>query len=225
MTEDVFACFNPSVTRLKIVRMTEISGAVTRLEAFHGELGGTMSIRTSREPAPTLTAILLESGERLYLWRTSMCVYHRSTGTWIHILDSNRMTMIPGEFTYRETCMSRLCRGSRERRCTQLRREMLRCIREREEMYTPSVAALPPSAPPQRGGTVPAFLARIIKRDAVSNRDMCPVTLEEFTEEIKAAVTPCFHLFTEAGLCAWLDTKGECPTCKAGVDKDACLFL
>jgi hypothetical protein len=233
MTESTFACFNATATHLKVVKMSEMAESRTRVEACEQALGQTFTVRTSREPAPTLTLIVLESGERLYLWRTSLCVYTKSTRRWIHILDSNCMELIPGEFRCRETCMSRLFRGSRERRLRQRRREMLRSVWRQEELYVQGMrtSILPPTAPPQlvvpqpTQARVPAFLGHIIKRDAVRNRDTCPVTLENFTEEIKAAVTPCFHLFTEAGLCGWLKTKAECPTCKAPVDTALCLFL
>jgi hypothetical protein len=237
MAEVVFAVFDENLIHLKIVRMNDVlCGGETRirLEGCDTSTSRTRSmvIAASKEPQPTLTRIMLESGNTIYLWRTPMCVYHRRTGKWIYILDSNCLNAIPGEFTYREECISRLFRGSRNRDCKMLHYRMLEIIRAEQTQIRVPVPTAPafartPTAPlaPVPAVKIPAFVGGIIKRDAVRNKDSCAITMDEFTEDTKTMVTPCFHIFTTSGLCKWLESKELCPTCKASIDMRSCLFI
>lgn len=226
MAEVVFAVFDEQLIHLKMVRMKDIpygSESRTRLESCDTATTSnrSMVIKRSQEPEPTLTRITLESGAPIYLWRTPMCVYHGRTGKWIYVLDSNCLNAIPGEFTYREECISRFFRGSRNTECKTLRARMMQSIPQEPQNRMPVPTAPAAVSAPK----IPAFVAEIIKRDAIRNKDTCAITLDEFTEDTKTVVTPCFHIFTRSGLCTWLESKHLCPTCKASVSTASCLFL
>jgi hypothetical protein len=226
MAEVVFAAFDEDLINLKIVRMIEFICAGesrVRLEECDASASRnrSMVIKRCKDPRPTLTRIILESGNVIYLWRTSMCVYHYRTGKCIYILDSNCLTAIPGEFTYREECISRLFKGSRNTDCKMLRSRMLESIRAEEAVQI----RLPVGNVCKAAVEIPMFVGAIIKRDAIRNKDSCPITMDEFAEDTKTMVTPCFHIFTTAGLCKWLESKDICPTCKASVRMRSCIFL
>jgi len=96
---------------------------------------------------------------------------------------------------------------------------MLENIRQQE----PSLSVrLPAQAPAAK---VPAFVAAILKQNAIANRNTCAITFDEITQDTKTVVTPCFHIFTETGMLKWLEINPVCPSCKAPVDKVNCLFV
>ena len=229
MAEVIFAVFDDSLIHLKCVRMNDTvyqGESRTRLEACDtAASNSSVMIKTSQEPEPTLTRLILESGSPIYLWRTSMCMYHRRTRKWIHILDSNCLNQIPGEFTYREDCISKFFSGSRNIRCKILHRRMLQTIYRQELTLVRMPAPVPVPLPSEAAPKIPAFLGAIIKRDAITKKDTCPISLEEFTEDMKTVVTPCFHIFTQAGLSRWLESKSLCPTCKTSIATASCLFI
>lgn len=230
MAEILFANFNEEYTRLKIVRMKEILyGAEPKIQLEGCDaLNESMIIKKSQNPEPTLKHIRLVSGEDIHLWRTSFCVYHPRTGTWIHILDSDKPRMIPGEFTYKEEYLSALFSSSKSAACIQRKREIVDIIHKIGVALLPTVPVPVPSIqPPSRSPLmkVPLFVGKIIKRDAIQNKDRCAIMLDEFTEDMKTCVTPCFHIFTESGMSAWLESKNQCPTCKCDVQQSSCLFV
>jgi hypothetical protein len=80
---------------------------------------------------------------------------------------------------------------------------------------------IPPAAPPARTRPptpLPPFAPRhvleILKQDAISKGDSCPISFTPFAECESITVTSCFHLFETVAIQQWLATKQLCPTCK-----------
>lgn len=223
-----FAVFNDTADRLKIIHMTEIRSKPEMLvllspyvEPFPIEIA---KIRTSSAPEPMLRKLPLSGEEDLYVWRTPWCIYHPPSENWIAILDSDKRESMPGE------CMYRTGYGvdnSLREKYSSLRKKMMVTIASLEEGRRASILRLPtPSAPPALPGRKPpTFVAAIIKRDAIVNKMVCSISLEEITETMKVGITPCFHLFEGDSLMRWIGVKGFCPTCMAELRPDDCLVL
>jgi hypothetical protein len=123
--------------------------------------------------------------------------------------------MIPGIFFYKERTSRR---GQHSQPYKALRERMILEIQERER--PPPVPSAPPAQTP-----IATYLGEIIKRDAIHTKAICSISLEEFTNETKTGVTPCFHLFEAEGLRTWLKTDYTCPICKSTVTPTGCLFI
>jgi len=219
MREHHFALYDDNVSRLKVVKMTQISGSpnyVIRLTGVIPDFTDEQIIKVgdSDDPAPELKKIPLEGGQHLYMWRSPWCMYYRKTALWIPILDSDRRSMIPGTFFYKE---SRTRKGKNTEGYKGLHEQMLLEIQERER---PSPV---PSAPPAQT-PIASYLGEIIKRDAIHTKAICSISLEEITKETKTGITPCFHLFEAESLTLWLHREHTCPICKSTVTLTGCLF-
>jgi hypothetical protein len=224
MTDRCFAIFDEQVRKLKLVRMTEIlpePDPIIMLSPYtEGDIYGKVRIANSSEPEPMLKRIPLDADEHVYLWRSPWCMYVDRLKAWIPILDSTRREHIPGEYTY-ETEYTFYNPWYRTYKDLQLK-----MTKEAETIEQQYIAAMPlpvPSAPPSH--KPPMFVAAIIKRDAIANRMACSISLEDFTEEMKTRVTPCFHIFEAVQFEKWVSVKGLCPTCKASLQQEDCLLL
>ena len=220
MREHHFAVYDDNVSRLKVLKMTQISGSpnyVIRLTGITPDFTDDQIIKVgeSDDSAPELKRVPLEEEQHMYLWRSPWCMYYRKTGLWIPILDSDRRSMIPGVFFYKERTWRR---GQHYEAYKQLRREMLLQIQERER--PPPVPSAPPAQTP-----IAAYVGEIIKRDAIHTKTTCSISLEEITQETKTGITPCFHLFEEESLRLWLQTEQTCPICKSTVTLSGSLFI
>lgn len=60
---------------------------------------------------------------------------------------------------------------------------------------------------------VPAHIANIIARDAIARNEICPITMDDITEDTYG-VTSCFHVFNRDAIAVWLVTNNTCPVCK-----------
>jgi hypothetical protein len=89
-----------------------------------------------------------------------------------------------------------------------------------------AAAAQPlPSAPQERAAAtaataapqVPRYVLELVKRDAVSKGESCPISMTPFQECSSTTVTSCFHLFETESIRTWLSTKDCCPVCKQKV--------
>lgn len=72
------------------------------------------------------------------------------------------------------------------------------------------------SAPAPAAASLPAHIKRLVIADAVSRKEICPISQEEITEA-NAAVTSCGHVFDAESIRTWLATpasRGCCPMCK-----------
>jgi hypothetical protein len=63
----------------------------------------------------------------------------------------------------------------------------------------------------------PRHVLDLIKRDAVSKGDCCPISMTPFQECESTTITSCFHLFETESIRTWLSTKDSCPVCKQKV--------
>lgn len=223
-----FAIFDDEVHRLKVVRMSEIHPDPEMVIALspYAEAIPTNRAKVvmSRESEPMLRRVPLAEGRYLYLWRSPWCMYHPSSKCWIAILDSDKRDSIPGDFIYD---IEHDFKNSLYTDYNSLHSSMMAKVDSLEkEATTPFVRIPSPSAPPALPDRKPpTFVAAIIKRDAIANRMVCSISLEDITEKMKTGITPCFHLFEGASLMRWISLKGFCPTCMAGVTEDDCLLL
>lgn len=76
-------------------------------------------------------------------------------------------------------------------------------------LLLPSLESPPPIAP-----FAPRHVLEILKQDAISKGDSCPISFTPFAECSSITVTSCFHLFETEALDTWLATKQLCPACK-----------
>jgi len=228
MTERVFAMFDAEMVNLKIVRLVDLPDDKVRFEASDTEASShpDIVIKMSRESSPTLKKFKTVDGMEIYMWRTSLCIEHKRSGTWIHILDSNHPELIPGDYPHKETFGSNLLKGERNLNCRVLHENMLECIQylELENSLQISREAVRPLLTESKS-SIPRFLGEIIKRDAVAMKYMCAITMDEFTKDTKTLVTPCFHIFEKDAILMWLQSNSLCPICKAPVSPTACLLI
>jgi hypothetical protein len=235
MTERYFAIFDDQMRRLKIIHMIERPGLpAIFLPYSDGWTRNRVEITESSETEPMLKKILLDGAKHVYLWRTPWCMLHEYSNSWLPILDADKADVFPGAFIYEG--MYRFKNPLYEP-YIELRRAMLlnslKLERERERESVSVTAPIPipraarvPSAPPAYPRhKPPMFVASIIKRDAIANGMSCAISLEEFTQEMKTQVTPCFHIFESTQLKEWISLKGSCPHCKAFISEEDCLVL
>lgn len=231
MTERYFAIFDDAVRRLKIVCMSEVSpepDLVIMLSAYRGAATpGKVQIMPSSEPEPMIKRVPLQAAQHVYLWRSPWSVYVDLAKAWIPIVDSDKRAQIPGEYIYD---VNYTFYNPWYSQYMSLRSIMLKEVERLERTSSPGPRPAPmvtiPSAPPAiPGHKPPRFVAEIIKRDAIATRSCCVISLNEFTEEMKTLVTPCFHLFEASALDEWIRLERTCAICKAPVSKEACILL
>ena len=83
--------------------------------------------------------------------------------------------------------------------------------------FNPLLSAAPPArtrAPTPPPPFAPRHVLEILKQDAISKGDSCPISFTPFAECESMTVTSCFHIFETAAIQQWLGTKQLCPTCK-----------
>jgi hypothetical protein len=226
MTERYFAIFDDAVRRLKIVCMSEVSpepDLVIMLSPYTGAATpGKVQIMPSGDPEQMIKRVPLQAAQHVYLWRSPWSVYLDLAKAWIPIVDSDKRARIPGEYIYEViyTFYNPWYSQYMSLRSTMLK-EVERLERESIPVRQP-VPSAPPAIPPHKP---PRFVAEIIKRDAIATKSCCVISLNEFTEDMKTLVTPCFHIFEAASLGEWIAQKGSCPACKGPVKQETCLLL
>jgi len=62
---------------------------------------------------------------------------------------------------------------------------------------------------------LPAYVVDLIIQDRLQKKESCPITLSEFTDASRMAVTSCYHCFDMDALKQWVKTKDICPVCRA----------
>lgn len=182
------------------------------------------------------------SVEHCYMWRLPWAVYYAPLKVWIPVLDSN--FPMPGDYIYR---VKNDTREAYERRVREnkilhenviltlsndpyrvytisrpLRILMAQPLTHFEASAPPALLPPIPSAPPAPVKP-PAFVANIMKGDAIKNAQSCPISLEVFTDAAKMCMTPCFHMFERASLEEWMKNTYSCPVCKASCSLEDCL--
>jgi hypothetical protein len=176
-----------------------------------------------------------------YMWRLPWTVYYPPTKIWIPVLDSN--IPMKGEFLYkvkgdtREEYEARV-QGGRSLHenvilalsnppynvytISQPLRRLLEQPLSSEPSAPPAIEAVYPSAPPA-AVKPPTFVADIMKGDAIKNGQMCPISLETFTDVGAMCMTPCFHVFDRECLDVWIKNMYSCPVCKASCNLEDCV--
>lgn len=61
---------------------------------------------------------------------------------------------------------------------------------------------------------LPAYVVDLIIQDRLQKKESCPITLCEFTDASRMAVTSCYHCFDMDALKQWVKTKQVCPVCR-----------
>ena len=208
---------------IKIASIREVLDAngfiIHRIDAYNPGEDDTfeLPITCAQETTPCPKTICLGQ-QTIRMWRTPWTVNHR--GTWIPILDSDNLDAIPGDFMY-------MTIPTTEERCRQRNSEqrklLMAIVSGTYEEPLESTTARAPSHPikpnPAKvfSTTPPRFVATIMKRDAVATNYECPITMEPFTADTSAAVTPCFHLFGKDAIHRWIQAHHSCPVCKCSV--------
>ena len=62
---------------------------------------------------------------------------------------------------------------------------------------------------------LPAYVINLIIQDHLQKKESCPITMNEFTDASRMAVTSCYHCFDMDALKQWVKTKEVCPVCRA----------
>jgi len=165
--------------------------------------------RKEENSLPQFTVIVLR-GTRQALWRTPWSVYYGPTQEWIPIVDMSSTEGLCGEYLYG-------LRGDSEAK-------FLKRVAEQIELRSRMIpAARPIVNQPQKiklvqpSTIVPTFIASSIKRDAVTQKKSCPISMDDFTPDMPLILTQCYHLFSKQGLEEWLQTSKDCPICMAEV--------
>jgi len=71
------------------------------------------------------------------------------------------------------------------------------------------------NAPAEIKSIIPAYVVDLIIQDRLQKKESCPITLTEFTDASRMAVTSCYHCFDMEALKQWVKTKDVCPVCRA----------
>jgi hypothetical protein len=139
---------------------------------------------------PYITELTLSTG-RITVWRTGLTVNHKDT--WLQILDSDERGAFPGEYLF-----------------TSIGNIPHIALQERDD--EPPPVPLEPKAQ-----TIPQFVAEIMKRDAISAKSTCAISLEALAD-VPVSITSCFHMFDRSSINRWLERENSCPVCKSSVN-------
>lgn len=203
--------FNETFDHLKYVQL--VAGQVNQVEECKIPRKGLAYI-ARRYGTDVSEQTIGIKGKSIRIWNTPICVEDPETKTWHTIYDTENRAALPGKYTQATYYVNEALRSE----CLSLRKRILAT-----NHVVPSIAPTP-SAPPQISAKrPPRFVAEAIKRDAIATKQTCMISLEEIQKEMKALVTPCFHLFEQEGLQDWLTKSTECPLCKANVLRVDCI--
>lgn len=137
-----------------------------------------------------------EKGENhsIYVWKTAYSVFSKNDMEWIPVIDSDRRSLFTGSFLY----SSEDSNQERVRSQQMLRFAMTSKIWEKEkDEFFP----------------IPTFVAELIRKDAISKEEQCPISLTPIQDCKRVTLTSCYHLFEEEAIREWLKTKNTCPKC------------
>jgi hypothetical protein len=193
----LFAVLDDVTLRIKIVQLEQ---AVWRESFSHRLTPYNASCETyvlplSRTDTDLCVSRLTLSSGSIFLWRTGWAVSHKND--WIHILDSDERDSIPGNYEF-------ICLGKNQL-----------AVREQKERRISMGLCDMPIPPKPAQLVIPAFVAEIMKRDAMASSASCPISLELLNDSV--AITSCFHLFESKSIHTWIQRDSSCPVCKAQV--------
>jgi hypothetical protein len=176
--------------RIKIVRLTQTRdkwGFRHTLTAYEPESEPyELLLTTSSSDDPNITELTLSTG-KIHVWRTGLTVNHKDV--WLQVLDSDERQSIPGDYIFS-------------------------CIDETTIHYEEGGQVDAPSLRPTL--QIPQFVAEIMKRDAISAKSSCSISLESLAE-VPVSITSCFHMFDSSSINKWLQRENSCPVCKSTV--------
>jgi hypothetical protein len=125
---------------------------------------------------------------------------------WLQVLDSEERNIFPGEFDFRSIGNPGALVDHDNVRRSMLVRLGIPLEPEQE----------PEQQQPQPPDQIPQFVADIMKRDAISSKLTCPISLESL-DLVPLSITSCFHLFQRDCIATWMERDNSCPVCKAPV--------
>ena len=64
---------------------------------------------------------------------------------------------------------------------------------------------------------IPLFIAEALVIKAIQKEELCPISMNPYSECDSIVVTNCHHCFDEDSLDEWRQTHSDCPVCKARV--------
>lgn len=137
-----------------------------------------------------------ETGEKhsIYVWKTAYSVFSKDEMEWIPVIDSDRRSLFTGTFLYSSEDSNEEKIKSQQ----MLRFAMISKIWENEkDEFCP----------------IPRFVAELIRKDAISKEEQCPISLTPIQDCKRVTLTSCYHLFEEDAIREWLKTKSTCPKC------------
>ena len=139
----------------------------------------------------------------MYVWKTPYAAFYRGEDQWIPILDTDRRSLFIGSgyFLYSTEKASSDILDVQIMRQQYQRSRMILKIRElesRKEEVCP----------------IPKFVGDLIKKEAISKKDSCPISLTLYAECASLILTSCYHLFEEHAIQEWLKRNNACPMCK-----------
>ena len=180
--------------------------------------------------------------EECYMWRLPWTVFYPPLKVWIPVLDSN--FPIPGDFIYRVKYDTRARYEARVEERLYLRESVIMSLADEPyRVYTisqplrtlleqplsslqasapPAAEPAPPPSAPPAPVKPPTFVADIMKGDAIKMGQVCPISLDVFTDSAAMCMTPCFHLFDTERIEEWLKGTPSCPVCKASCTLENC---
>jgi hypothetical protein len=141
------------------------------------------------------------------LWRTPWAIYYKAMDFWIPIIDVTDNSVIPGTYIYGIKSDTTAMFTTRVKEQQDLRNRMM------FPSVVPASQAAEPAVSVGQDSIVPSFIGDAIKRDAITKSASCPISLDEFTNDMAIVLTNCYHIFKEESLKTWLHTNDKCPLC------------
>ena len=223
MRKKHFAIFDQEVKRLKVAYMVEI---ITVPEIIIEIFQYTPTVNEKKKIVtkisdfkPMIKKIPLDNDEHLHLWRFPWCIHLAELDVWIPILDSDKREKIPGTFAYKTQYE---VHNPWYEEYRSLRTKMLKTIEEQQSRSVRRNAF-----PRLRAAAIkpPKHVAEIIKRDAIANKIICSISLDDITADMTVSVTPCFHIFESTSLKGWIQRTCTCPVCLNPISEETCVLL
>jgi len=144
----------------------------------------------------------------IYMWKTPWAIRRRSTDPWTVVLDFNRPHLFGGDNHYKLKGDTADAYLSRRIDSSSFNYKIERMIRAKNAVAIP--------IPEMK--TIPIFVAELIRKDAISNKGSCPISMAPFGECESITVTSCYHIFDTSSIQKWYRYKKTCPLCMTKID-------
>ena len=140
-------------------------------------------------------------------WRTPWGIYYKAKNIWIPIIDTTDNSIMPGTYIYGIKYDTIATFTTRMKEQKDLRNRMM------FPSLVPAAQVAEPVVSVGQDSIVPSFIGDAIKRDAITKSASCPISLDEFTNDMSIVLTNCYHIFKQESLKTWLHTNDKCPLC------------